>query len=158
MATSSLCNATFERKRKSSTKIRFIRSDCFYQVFIFRSTVANVIKEYGKIDFLVNNGGGQFPSGIADMSLKGWNAVIETNLTGTFLMSREGRMENLQLEITILSDSIFCSFQPVLQRQRWSYHQHHCSNEQRLSNDGSHGSGSCCRGESVKVRKNTFYP
>ena len=24
-----------------------------------------------------------------DMSLKGWNAVIETNLTGTFLMSKE---------------------------------------------------------------------
>lgn len=25
-----------------------------------------------------------------DITLKGWNAVIETNLTGTFLMCREG--------------------------------------------------------------------
>ena len=38
---------------------------------------------------MVNNGGGQFPSMTHDMTLKGWNAVIETNLTGTFLMSRE---------------------------------------------------------------------
>ena len=38
---------------------------------------------------MVNNGGGQFPSMTHDMSLKGWNAVIETNLTGTFLMSKE---------------------------------------------------------------------
>ena len=38
---------------------------------------------------MVNNGGGQFPCGAADMSLKGWNAVVETNLTGTYLMCRE---------------------------------------------------------------------
>ena len=54
-----------------------------------KATVAQVLADYGKIDFLVNNGGGQFPSMTQDMSLKGWNAVIETNLTGTFLMSRE---------------------------------------------------------------------
>ena len=42
----------------------------------FRSTVSKVIEEYGKIDYLVNNGGGQFPSYTHDMSLKGWNAVI----------------------------------------------------------------------------------
>lgn len=38
---------------------------------------------------LVNNGGGQFPSPAEDISAKGWNAVIETNLTGTFLCCRE---------------------------------------------------------------------
>jgi len=40
---------------------------------------------------VVNNGGGQFLSPAADMTLKGWNAVVETNLTGTYLVSREGR-------------------------------------------------------------------
>uniref|UniRef100_A0A8C8SMG4 Peroxisomal trans-2-enoyl-CoA reductase n=1 Tax=Pelusios castaneus TaxID=367368 RepID=A0A8C8SMG4_9SAUR len=39
---------------------------------------------HGRIDFLVNNGGGQFPSPAEAISSKGWNAVIETNLTGTF--------------------------------------------------------------------------
>lgn len=56
-----------------------------------RSTVSQVLKAHGKIDFLVNNGGGQFPSLSQDITLKGWNAVIETNLTGTFLMSKEGK-------------------------------------------------------------------
>lgn len=58
-------------------------------IFAFRSLISETLKKHGKIDFLVNNGGGQFPSLAADMSLKGWNAVIETNLTGTYLMMRE---------------------------------------------------------------------
>jgi peroxisomal trans-2-enoyl-CoA reductase len=43
----------------------------------------------GRLDFLVNNGGGQFPSPAANISKKGWHAVVETNLTGTFLCCRE---------------------------------------------------------------------
>ena len=52
--------------------------------------MSSSLSTFGKVDFLVNNGGGQFPSPLANMSLKGWNAVIETNLTGTYLMSKEG--------------------------------------------------------------------
>jgi citronellol/citronellal dehydrogenase len=48
-----------------------------------------VIAQHGKIDGLVNNAGGQFASPAEYISLKGWTAVIETNLTGTFLMCRE---------------------------------------------------------------------
>ncbi|KAG4070070.1 hypothetical protein HA402_013730 [Bradysia odoriphaga] len=54
-----------------------------------RNLVSETIKRHGKLNFLVNNGGGQFMSPAADISLKGWNAVIETNLTGTFLLSKE---------------------------------------------------------------------
>ncbi|KAM8787758.1 peroxisomal trans-2-enoyl-CoA reductase-like isoform 2-T2 [Rhynchonycteris naso] len=43
---------------------------------------------YGKINFLVNCGGGQFTSPAEDISSKGWHAVIETNLTGTFYMCK----------------------------------------------------------------------
>lgn len=45
-------------------------------------------ERFGRIDMLVNNGGGQFPSPAMAISRRGWDAVIETNLTGTFLMSR----------------------------------------------------------------------
>ena len=55
-----------------------------------KSTIASTIESLGHIDFLVNNGGGQFPLMANKMHLKAWNAVVETNLTGTFLMSREG--------------------------------------------------------------------
>lgn len=41
---------------------------------------------YGRLDLLVNNGGGQFPSLAQNFTEKGWNAVIQTNLTGTFFM------------------------------------------------------------------------
>ena len=42
--------------------------------------------ELGSIDFLVNNAGGQFPQAAIDFSVKGWNAVINTNLNGTWYM------------------------------------------------------------------------
>ncbi|XP_075685194.1 peroxisomal trans-2-enoyl-CoA reductase isoform X2 [Rhinoderma darwinii] len=48
------------------------------------SLVKSTLNQYGRIDFLVNNGGGQFPSVSEAITSKGWNAVVETNLTGTF--------------------------------------------------------------------------
>jgi len=42
--------------------------------------------ELGPIDILVNNAGGQFPQSAIDFSIKGWNAVINTNLNGTWYM------------------------------------------------------------------------
>jgi citronellol/citronellal dehydrogenase len=40
----------------------------------------------GRIDVLVNNAGGQYPQEASEIVPKGWRAVIETNLTGTWLM------------------------------------------------------------------------
>lgn len=57
---------------------------------IYRNLISGILARHGKLDYLVNNGGGQFLSPAADISLKGWNAVIETNLTGTFLVCTEG--------------------------------------------------------------------
>ena len=53
------------------------------------AAVEFAMERFGCIDGLVNNGGGQFPSPAVAISRKGWDAVIETNLTGTFSMSRE---------------------------------------------------------------------
>jgi len=46
------------------------------------------LERFGRIDLLVNNAGGQFPAPALAMQKKGWDAVIETNLTGTFQMSQ----------------------------------------------------------------------
>jgi len=54
-----------------------------------KSTVAAVLARHGRIDGLVNNAGGQFPSPLAEISAKGWDAVVRNNLTGGFLMARE---------------------------------------------------------------------
>jgi len=42
--------------------------------------------EQGRLDILVNSAGGQFPQPAIDFSIKGWNAVINTNLNGTWYM------------------------------------------------------------------------
>lgn len=48
------------------------------------ATLADVFARYGGIDLLINSAGGQFPQDAIDFSEKGWRAVIDTNLTGTF--------------------------------------------------------------------------
>lgn len=53
------------------------------------ATVSAILKEHGRIDGLVNNAGGQFAAPLADISQKGWETVVRTNLTGGFLMARE---------------------------------------------------------------------
>ena len=40
----------------------------------------------GRVDILINSAGGQFPQPAIDFSTKGWNAVIDTNLNGTWYM------------------------------------------------------------------------
>jgi citronellol/citronellal dehydrogenase len=54
-----------------------------------RAMIADVIAQHGKIDGLVNNAGGQYPQPVKDISLKGWDAVVRSNLTGGFLVARE---------------------------------------------------------------------
>jgi citronellol/citronellal dehydrogenase len=39
-----------------------------------------------RVDCVVNSAGGQFPQAAIDFSVKGWNAVINTNLNGTWYM------------------------------------------------------------------------
>lgn len=40
----------------------------------------------GRLDILINNSGGQFPSAAEDINPNGWNAVINNNLNGTWNM------------------------------------------------------------------------
>jgi citronellol/citronellal dehydrogenase len=44
---------------------------------------------FGTLDLVVNNAGGQFPQAAIDFSPKGWNAVIDTNLNGTWYMMQQ---------------------------------------------------------------------
>ncbi|MEM9169380.1 MAG: SDR family oxidoreductase [Pseudomonadota bacterium] len=46
-------------------------------------------KKFGAIDVLINSAGGQFSQDAVDFSRKGWLAVIDTNLNGTWWMMQE---------------------------------------------------------------------
>jgi NAD(P)-dependent dehydrogenase (short-subunit alcohol dehydrogenase family) len=48
---------------------------------------AGVLERHGRLDLLVNNAGGQFLSPAEAISPKGFRAVIELNVTGTWLMT-----------------------------------------------------------------------
>ncbi len=50
--------------------------------------VAGVSAAFGPADILVNNAGGQFPVAAAELSPRGWEAVIRNNLNGTFFMTQ----------------------------------------------------------------------
>ena len=53
------------------------------------ATVKAVLAAHGRIDGLVNNAGGQYPSPLSAIKAKGWDTVVRNNLTGGFLMARE---------------------------------------------------------------------
>ncbi len=67
---------------------------CVYRPCDIRSSqeveeLANfILEELGGLDLLVNNAGGQFPALARNLTDNGWNAVINTNLNGTFYVSR----------------------------------------------------------------------
>lgn len=51
--------------------------------------VGEAHERFGRIDALVNNAGGQFPKPAAQLSPRGFDAVVRNNLNGTFCMTRE---------------------------------------------------------------------
>lgn len=51
--------------------------------------VDHISQLHGRLDILVNNAGGQFPTLAEYTNDKGWNAVINNNLNGTFYMTRD---------------------------------------------------------------------
>ncbi|WP_338872414.1 SDR family oxidoreductase [Myxococcus stipitatus] len=61
-----------------------------------KATVGRIVAARGRIHGLVNNAGGQFPSPLADISKKGFEAVVATNLTGGFLMAREVYLQSMR--------------------------------------------------------------
>ena len=68
---------------------------CDYKVCDIRQTdqikqlAAQIKERHGRLDILVNNAGGQFPALAEMINDKGWTAVINNNLNGTFFMIRE---------------------------------------------------------------------
>jgi citronellol/citronellal dehydrogenase len=61
-----------------------------------KATIAAIVAAHGRIDALVNNAGGQFAAPLKDISQKGWETVVRTNLTGGFLMARECFIQSME--------------------------------------------------------------
>lgn len=61
-----------------------------------QALVADAVQAHGRIDALVNNAGGQYITPLEKISAKGWQAVLDTNLTGGFLVARECYLQSMQ--------------------------------------------------------------
>src|SRR5213083_2654759 len=53
-----------------------------------KGMVERAVKEFGRLDIMVNNAGASFRAKPEDISVNGWNAVIQINLNGVFLGSK----------------------------------------------------------------------
>ena len=88
-----ICGRREERLAETADSIRrHLKRDVGIRAMTIRdpeqvqALVDETWSRYGGLDLLVNNGGGQFPQPALDYSVKGWNAVIDTNLNGTWWM------------------------------------------------------------------------
>jgi glucose 1-dehydrogenase len=61
-----------------------------------RAMFAQMFREFGTIDILINNAGLQNDAPFTEMTLEQWNFVLGVNLTGQFLCAREAVREFLR--------------------------------------------------------------
>ncbi|PYK12047.1 MAG: sugar dehydrogenase [Verrucomicrobia bacterium] len=83
------------------------------------------LKAFGTVDILVNNAGIQQDCALVDMTVAQWQRVIDVNLTGQFLCSREAVREflrqGLRLEVSLAAGKIIC-ISSVHQVIAWAGH------------------------------------
>lgn len=54
-----------------------------------KKVVDETVKQFGTVDILVNNSGATWGAPVLGMPFEAWQKVINVNITGTYLMSKE---------------------------------------------------------------------
>ncbi|WP_425407893.1 SDR family oxidoreductase [Hyphococcus sp.] len=91
-----ICGRREEKLAETQQGVRdLIGKDVHYTPLTIRDAdqveafLDDAFQRFGPIDVLINSAGGQFSQDAIDFSRKGWQAVIDTNLNGTWWMMQE---------------------------------------------------------------------
>lgn len=83
--------------------------------------VKQALAEFGRVDILVNNVGGEFQSEFLGYTEKGWDAILRMNLKGTFLCTQAvGRVMTEQKRGSIINISSTSGIVPQLKGSAYS--------------------------------------
>ena len=83
-----LTNTADEIMQKTASEVYPVQVDITDEASVMAACAA-ISQKSGKIDILVNNAAvGRSNSRLEDETLESWNSIINTNLTGTFLMMK----------------------------------------------------------------------
>ncbi len=88
-------NEVADNLRDLGVKVRTFQCDVSKQDQV-QSLVADTVKNYGRLDTMVNNAGVAAMSPATEISLEDWNRVVSINLTGTFLCARESAKQMIK--------------------------------------------------------------
>jgi NAD(P)-dependent dehydrogenase (short-subunit alcohol dehydrogenase family) len=81
------CEKAAEELQKLGVRTLGLACDVRNQAAI-QEVAETTVSRFGRIDILINNAGTSWGAPVEEMRLEQWNKVIETNLTGTFLVSQ----------------------------------------------------------------------
>ena len=83
---------TLDAIQKNGGEVLIIKADVSKEPEVL-AMFNTAIKYFGTIDILINNAGIQKDNKFVDITLKDWQLVMDTNLTGQFLCAREATKE-----------------------------------------------------------------
>ncbi|MDR3631794.1 MAG: SDR family NAD(P)-dependent oxidoreductase [Desulfocapsaceae bacterium] len=88
----------YRQNQEAADKLLAASRQCLNQVVLYRCNVSDpqdvasffrlIEERFADVDILINNAGIRCDAVLAMMSIPDWQRVIDTNLTGTFLMSK----------------------------------------------------------------------
>ena len=89
------CEETAHRIQSLGVKTLAFRCDVAREEDV-NHVVKETIREFGRIDILVNNSGRTWGDLVEEFSIEGWKKVIDVNVTGTFQMTQKAGREMIK--------------------------------------------------------------